>query len=109
LLSAGGFAVPVRQLDRLDALLRSAPRQGQGVLFSDQAREELGWSPGEAAAVLRALGFSGVRKEENLWRRRPSQPPEKARSAAAPSPFAALAPLAQRPAKPPRRRRRARR
>ena len=39
-----GLAVPVDQLERLDELLRAAVRQGGGVVFSDQARESLGWS-----------------------------------------------------------------
>jgi ATP-dependent RNA helicase SUPV3L1/SUV3 len=109
LAAVGAFAAPVEQLDRLDELLRSAAKQGEGVLFSDQAREELGWSEAEARAVLKALGYVPVGKgPTQVWRRRPEpKRPSKTRAptAAAPaaSPFAALAALK---AAPPRRRRR---
>ena len=110
LTPAGRHAVPVEQLERLDELLRGAAKQGGGVLFSDQAREELGWSEADARAVLRALGFAPVgRGPTDVWRRRPE--PKTARKAAAPpfgaaSPFAALAalrPPAKRRRRPPRR------
>src|SRR6185312_13485040 len=60
LVALFGRAVPISQLERLDELLRGAARQGGGLLFSDQAREELGWSEAVARAVLRALGFAPV-------------------------------------------------
>jgi ATP-dependent RNA helicase SUPV3L1/SUV3 len=113
LAPAGRHAVPVEQLERLDELLRGAARQGGGVLFSDQAREELGWSESDARAVLRALGFAPVgRGYTDVWRRRAEpKPPRKtaAAKAGAPvaaSPFAALAalrPPAKRRRRPPRR------
>ncbi len=106
-----GLGVPVEQLERLDELLRAAPKQGGGVVLADQAREELGWSEGDAAAILRGLGFAPASKpregEPLAWRRRFER---KAESPAAPkphSPFAALAALKDRP--PPRRRPRRRR
>src|SRR5690606_37704194 len=57
LRTVGSLAVPVESLERLDALLRAAPKANGGQLFSDQAREELGWSEAEANAILRALDF----------------------------------------------------
>jgi ATP-dependent RNA helicase SUPV3L1/SUV3 len=104
LVPAGRHAAPVEQLERLDELLRGAAKQGGGVLFSDQAREELGWSPDDARAVLRALGFSPVSRDApDVWRRRAE--PRAERKSAQPSiasPFAALAALQP----PPKRRRR---
>jgi ATP-dependent RNA helicase SUPV3L1/SUV3 len=103
LVPLAGQAVPIEQLERLDALLRGAARQGEGVLFSDQAREELGWSDADARAVLRALGYVPVgRGPSQVWRRRgePKRAPKPAGAPAGASPFAALAalrPLAKRP------------
>jgi ATP-dependent RNA helicase SUPV3L1/SUV3 len=112
LMAVGGLAVPVEQLERLDALLRAAPRQGQGALLSDQAIEELGWTEREAAAVLRGLDFTPTAKpkagEPVAWRRRRAMAPPKAEGQPPPaSPFAALAALKDKP--PPNRRRRPRR
>ncbi len=105
--AAGGFAAPLEQLERLDELLRSAAKQGDGVLFSEQAREELGWSAADAAGVLRGLGFTPAgRGAADVWRRRPTSAPARPRTTAQPkaSPFAALAALQPAPAR--RRRRR---
>ncbi len=114
LATAGSLAVPARQLERLDELLRGASRQGDGLLFSDQAREELGWSEDDARAVLRALGFTMVGRpgpgEPAAWRRRPGQKadaPKRVFKPNAASPFAALAAL--QPIAPARRRVRRRR
>jgi ATP-dependent RNA helicase SUPV3L1/SUV3 len=112
LMAVGALAVPVEQLERLDALLRAAPRQGQGALLSDQAVEELGWTPREAAAVLRGLGFTPTAKpregEPIAWRRRRTPDAPKAdHQPSRASPFAALAALKDKP--PPARRRRPRR
>jgi ATP-dependent RNA helicase SUPV3L1/SUV3 len=105
LVAVGGAAVPITQLERLDELLRSAARQGGGVLFSDQAREELGWSEPEARSLLRALGFAPVgRGPTQVWRRKAEPKPRHAAPTASPgSPFAALAAL--KPAEPRRGRR----
>jgi len=104
LVAAGVHAAPVAQLERLDELLRGAVKQGGGVLFSDQAREELGWSEAEARQVLRALGFAPVgRGPTQVWRRRSEPNPKRAAPSAPGSPFAALAAL--KPATPRRRRR----
>jgi len=104
LAPVGRFAAPVEQLERLDELLRSAAKQGGGVLFSDQAREDLGWSEADARAVLRALGYAMVgRSRSQVWKKRAAPAPERAARDAGPSPFAALAALTPAPA---RRRRR---
>jgi ATP-dependent RNA helicase SUPV3L1/SUV3 len=104
-----GLAVPVEQLERLDELLRSGVRQGGGVLLSDQAREELGWSEADAQAILRGLGYAPANRpkagEPVAWRRRQEKPPPTAATPRAHSPFAALAALKTAPA-PKRRRRR---
>ncbi len=114
--AVGGMAVPVEALERLDELLRAAPRQGGGSALSDQAREELGWSTTEAEAILRGLDFVRAnRKGESppVWRRRNEKPPTGPAPASVTSPFAALAAL--KPAAPtavrrnrPRRRHKAR-
>jgi ATP-dependent RNA helicase SUPV3L1/SUV3 len=105
LAAVGRLAAPVEQLQRLDELLRSAAKQGEGILFSDQAREELGWSDADARGVLRALGYSQVgRPPSQVWKKRAESRSERApRVAPGSSPFAALAALT-----PPARRRRRR-
>jgi ATP-dependent RNA helicase SUPV3L1/SUV3 len=112
LVGVGALAVPIEQLERLDELMRGAAKQGAGVLFSDQAREELGWGEVEARGVLRALGYVPVgQAPTQVWRRRAEPKPGRkaALKGVAPvvtttaSPFAALAAL--RPAIKPRRRR----
>ena len=108
LRAVGRLAVPVEALERLDELLRAAPRQGAAAVLSDQAIEQLGWSPAEAQEIMRALGFAPAGKPQPgkpaAWRQRR----ESAGAAPAPrtpdqSPFAALAAL--KPAAPRRRRR----
>ena len=104
--------LPVEALERLDALLRAAPKQGQ---LSDQAREELGWSASEARDILRALNFAPTTRpkegEPVIWRRRNEKRKPQTVSAPPPnSPFAALAALKEQPAaaaRRPRRRRKA--
>jgi ATP-dependent RNA helicase SUPV3L1/SUV3 len=112
LMATGALAVPAAALERLDELLRGASRQGAGVLFSDQAREELGWSETEARAILRGLGFVPVGRpkpgEPTAWRRttRPKAAPKRPIAVAPGSPFAALAALRPPPVRTPKRRRR---
>ncbi|WP_374571355.1 helicase-related protein [Phenylobacterium sp.] len=112
LRAAGRLAVPVEALERLDELLRGAPKQGQAVLFSDQAREELGWSADETHAILRAVGFLPAGKaapgEPQAWRRRGEPRKPQAAKAPAASPFAALAALKAAPPRKPRAGRRRR-
>jgi ATP-dependent RNA helicase SUPV3L1/SUV3 len=102
LLPVGGLAVPVEQLERLDELMRAAPRAGGGVVLSDQAREELGWSEAEAKQILRGLGFAPASKpkagEPLAWRRRSERPQPMAAKPTPHSPFAALAALQAQPA-----------
>ena len=111
LVAVGHHAVPVEALERLDALMRTAPKQGPATLISDQAREELGWSEGELKDILRGLGFAPASKpqagEPLAWRRRGERPEVRPHAAAPGSPFAALAALKDRPppARRPRRRR----
>jgi ATP-dependent RNA helicase SUPV3L1/SUV3 len=107
-----GLAVPVEQLERLDELLRAGVKQGGGVIFSDQAREELGWSADEAREILKGLGYAPIKRasEAVAWRRRAEKDfALEHRPIIAPnSPFAALAALKGEPAsaRRPRRRRR---
>ena len=116
LRAVAGFAAPVASLERLDALARAADPQAAGaVRLTPQLLADLGWKPGQAEQILRALGFERARKSEpteaSLWRRRSAatKAPSGAQpSSAEPSPFAALAPLVKTPAKPRRQRRRKR-
>jgi ATP-dependent RNA helicase SUPV3L1/SUV3 len=100
--------VPLEQLERLDELLRGAPRQNGGMVFADAARAQLGWSEAEAGAILRGLGYAPVTRpkpgEPLAWRRRGEREPSVAPAPRPNSPFAALAVL--RDAPPPARRRR---
>ncbi|WP_293907241.1 helicase-related protein [Phenylobacterium sp.] len=107
-----GLCAPVEQLERLDELLRAGARQGGGVVLSDAARAELGWSEDEAREILRGLGFAAIRRpgEPVAWRRRLEREFAVEHRAVAPhSPFAALAALRGEPApaRRPRRRRKA--
>jgi ATP-dependent RNA helicase SUPV3L1/SUV3 len=113
LRAVAGFAAPVEALERLDALARAALPEGAGaVRLTPQLLAELGWEPGHAKQILRALGFAPARKptgeEPVLWRRR--QRPADATPVGSPvSPFAALAPLAASPGRRARRKRARRR
>jgi len=111
LRAVGGLAAPVEQLERLDELLRAGVKQGGGVILSDQARDELGWSPDETRQILRGLGFAAIKRagEETAWRRRFEKDFAVEHRPIVPhSPFAALAALKGEPApaRRPRRRRR---
>ena len=104
----GGHVAPVEMLERLDALLREGQKPG-GVVLTDAARDTLGWTPAEAASVLRALDYTpALRPREGdpiLWKRRGAARPEPKVVARPDSPFAALAKLTE----PPPRRKRPRR
>ena len=98
LRAVGRHAVPVEALERLDAILRAAPRRDGGAVLAEEALAPLGWSPAEGREILRGLGFAPAGKaaagEPVAWRARrahgaaaaPEKPP-------AHSPFAALAAL----------------
>jgi ATP-dependent RNA helicase SUPV3L1/SUV3 len=108
LRAVGRHAVPVEALERLDALLRGAPREG---MLTDQALEELGWSAAEAAAILRALNYTPAAKPQDgkptVWRRRTERAgPKPAEPLRPNNPFAALAALKDKPAAVRRPRRR---
>ena len=81
-------------------------------MFSDEAREALGWSPEEAREILKGLGFAAIKRtgEATAWRRRGERDfAVEHRAIVVPnSPFAALAALKNQPApiRRPRRRRR---
>ena len=81
-------------------------------MFSDQAREELGWSQDEARAILRGLGYVPAARaapgEPQAWRRRGEAPAARSARPQAASPFAALAALQAPPPAPPRAKRRRR-
>jgi ATP-dependent RNA helicase SUPV3L1/SUV3 len=111
LRAVGQYAAPVEALERLDGLLRAAPKQQGGAVLSEQAREELGWSQAEAGEVMRALGYAPVRKpapgEPVAWRkRRPGVEAPAPRPRPADSPFGVLAALTSAPELRRRRRRR---
>ena len=113
LRAAGAFAVPVQALERLDGLLRTAPRRDGGQALGMEAISALGWTAEQADGVLRGLGFVPVGKikagEPVAWRRRRSVDQSAPQGAASDvSPFSALAALKPAPGKAFLRRRRPR-
>jgi ATP-dependent RNA helicase SUPV3L1/SUV3 len=108
LRAIAGLAAPVEALERLDAMVRAAPQEAGAARLTPEALAGLGWAPGQAEHVLRALGFAPARKTgadgARLWRRRHST--ETPPTDAAASPFAALEALPVRRTTPARRRRR---
>ncbi len=115
LMAAGALVVPVEALERLDALMRAAPRRSGATLLSDQAIQELGWTRAELGEVMRGLGFTRAGKpaagEPEAWRPRRIRAEARPKAPAAASPFAALAVLKPPPhrhrTRKPRRRQRA--
>ena len=111
LRTVGGLAVGVETLERLDEILRAAPRRDGAAVLDDAAITALGWNRAETEQVLRALGFARARAAADApaaWRRRAQPKPREFKPAQTASPFAALAAL-NAPAKRRPRRRRARR
>ena len=108
LRAVGELAVPVEALERLDTLLRVAPRQSGAALLSQQAVEELGWTMAQAEQVMLGLGFASTGRrpagQAGAWRPKRTQPSVTPSKPSAHSPFAALAALKPAPA-PVRRRR----
>ena len=75
LLAVAGMATPVVALEQLDALARAAAPERAGLIeLTPALLAVLGWKPGQAEAILRALGFVRVRNADSaqpsLWRRR---------------------------------------
>ena len=109
LRAIGGLSVPVEALERLDTILRAAPRDKGAAVLAPAAIETLGWDELEAGEILSGLGYARVGRgkpgEPSLWRPRRRRPEAAPRPAGTHSPFAALAAL--KPA--PERRRRPRR
>jgi ATP-dependent RNA helicase SUPV3L1/SUV3 len=109
LIGLGTLAVQAEEAERLADLLRAhGPRLNPAVLGP------LGWTDAEAAEVMRALGFTPLRREggpeKTLWRRRRPRPAEPTGPRTTQSPFAALASLQPTGAAPtPAKRRRSRR
>jgi ATP-dependent RNA helicase SUPV3L1/SUV3 len=114
-VACGGLVVPIATLERLDGLIRAAPRKSGGAVLADADLERLGWSVAEARGVLKALGYTPVKRaadgEPTIWRQRqprPAPPPIAATPAPvdSTSPFAALSALTPPPkaARRPRRR-----
>jgi ATP-dependent RNA helicase SUPV3L1/SUV3 len=107
LRAIGGLAAPVAQLERLDEHLRAGFKPGAGMVLSDEALADLGWTAKEADTILRALDFTPVNRARPIaWRRRNEKTPVRAAPPPPNSPFAALAGFR---AAPPVRRRRPRR
>jgi ATP-dependent RNA helicase SUPV3L1/SUV3 len=108
LRSVAGMAVPALALERLDALAREGHVNNGLFELTPQSLAALGWKPGTAEQILRALGFVRVRKNEpgepSLWRRRPM-----AARTTAPAVAAAPAEARARPQTPSARRAKRRR
>ena len=109
LRAVGGVAAPVEALEKLDDLLRAAPRISGAAALDDAAIATLGWSRPETEQILRGLGYLRARKtasdDASAWRRRAPQKPREAKAAPAASPFAALAALTPPAKRRPRRKR----
>jgi ATP-dependent RNA helicase SUPV3L1/SUV3 len=98
LRAVGAMAAPVEALERLDALLRAAPRRHGAMVLTPEAIAALGWSEAQARTIMRGLGFAPASRpapgEPMAWRRRSSANTlEPIPAEAADSPFAALAAL----------------
>ena len=115
LTAVAGLAVPVLALERFDALSREASKERPHLVELTPALLALvGWTAGQAEAILRARGFVRIKKpdpaEPSVWRRR-SFAPRPAAPAGAPvaQPPARPAPAPSAPQPPKGRRRRPRR
>jgi ATP-dependent RNA helicase SUPV3L1/SUV3 len=110
LRAVGGLAAPVEALEKLDELLRAAPRRSGAAALDDAAIASLGWSRPETELILRGLGYLRAGRpaadEVPAWRRRSSpQTPQPAKAPPTASPFAALAALTPPAKRRPRRKR----
>ncbi len=98
LTAVAGLAIPVLALEKFDAASRASPSERSDLVELTPALLALvGWTAGQAEAILRGLGFVRIKKpdpaETSLWRRRAFAP---RRPAAAPG----RAPAAATPAGP---------
>jgi ATP-dependent RNA helicase SUPV3L1/SUV3 len=117
LTAVAGLAVPVLTLEKFDALSReNASGRPDLVELTPALLALVGWTAGQAEAVLRALGFVRLKKanpaETSVWRRRSFAPRPTATAAASDRPPGAQTPveprLAPPPSAPPRKARRRR-
>jgi ATP-dependent RNA helicase SUPV3L1/SUV3 len=113
LTAVAGLAIPVLTLEKFDALSRETPSARPDLVELNPALLALvGWTAGQAEAILRALGFVRIRKsdpaETSLWRRRSlaSRPPAPERLSVAQTPAGPRA--SPPPSAPPRKGRRRR-
>ncbi len=88
LAAVAGLAIPVLTLEKFDALARAAPSERPDLVeLTPALLAGVGWTAGQADAILRALGFVRVKKADpadpSLWRRRAFAPRP---PAAAPAP-----------------------
>ena len=109
LRACGPYAAPVQDLERLDEILRAAPRDGGGAVLTDAAVAPLGWPAAALGPVLRSLGYAPTRRKGEgaqamVWCRHAEAVRPPPASVRPDSPFAALAALAV-PARPVRRKR----
>ena len=98
LTAVAGLAIPVLTLEKFDALSRANPSERPDLLeLTPALLAVIGWTAGQAEAIVRALGFVRIKKadpaETSLWRRRPLAPRP-------PAAAASHAPTAQTPAGP---------
>jgi ATP-dependent RNA helicase SUPV3L1/SUV3 len=111
-LNVAGFRLSAVKLERLDDLLRRAPRRRGAPVLTDSARESLGWTSAEAIQILRGLDFKPLRGvdtgEPTAWRRPQPERLEAPTEAKSSSQFAVLQTLRVSPARKSRQRRRSR-
>jgi ATP-dependent RNA helicase SUPV3L1/SUV3 len=101
LMALGGLAVPVPDLEKLDALMRAATPDGPVRRLTEAARAELGWSAETAGQVLKALGFTRIKtptaEDGEAWRaprlESRAKPAAPGRRLGPETPFAVLAAL----------------
>jgi ATP-dependent RNA helicase SUPV3L1/SUV3 len=101
LLQAGAMAVDVLALERLDELMRAAPRRGSARMLAATALASLGWTEADGRSILRGLGYrpaGAATGGAQGWRRaRPERGSSSAVELPKSSPFAALSALTAPP------------
>ncbi|MGH6986968.1 MAG: helicase-related protein, partial [Caulobacteraceae bacterium] len=99
----GPVIVSVERLERLDQVLRSAPRREGGFAVGATELAALEWTTEEAETTMQSLGFAQFRTADGVlaWRRRRNEPRRDRTTPArdANSAFAVLAPLASPPSR----------